>query len=874
MATSVAEIHAQAFAAAVAVRRWPSCTASGSKPLAMATIVAAGNPVAVVSAKHTSEALAFRAAIARASDLGDGGEGVRFRGSMRHHRGVLTHCMALRVVILAVFVAAPEAQGGIIHTIAGTGICGYNGDGISATSAELYFPQYIAFDASDDLVIAETTNHRIRRVSGGIITTIVGTGTCGYNGDDIAATSAEVCDPTGVAFDLSGALVFADNGNSRIRRVSSGLITTIAGGVTGVYENDPTPATSAVILNAMGVTFDLSGSVVFADGADSERVRRVSGGIVTTMAGSSTLVSGCCNYFGYNGDNIPATSAELSGPCAVAFDSNGNLVFSDETNYRVRRVSGGIIATIAGVGVAGYSGDGGAATSALVGCVTDVKFDPNGNMVIADMCNACIRRVSGGIITTIAGTGVQGYNGDGIAATSAELIEPYSIAFDSNGNLAIAEQNGCRVRFVVVPSASAAETQSTSPTTTSSASSTSSVSSSRSSSFTPSTSGTPRAPSETPSATRSSSPTRTPSPTPSTSRTPSVTPSPTATTAPCLAGTFCIADAHASITCAYPATERCTSLDAVTNQTVCGDAYDGTACLQCAPSAYLLPNGACVACPAVSAAASVSASVAVIVVLLFVIVALAITIGQCGGCIRPGIRKSEAVEGMLAYTAHLWQLGTRVVAFASAFATHSASALSLVAHTVGFTVLADVGIQACGGAHAPLATPTWTAISTFGMTAASIVLGISRHALAAQAARAPTFTALTLLHAVTVVGSRLGATWCALSLGMLLTCHTEDTVTGPQLLWFYGATAPQPIVCFVGVHLTVVELVGAAAVLALFVLPTLEWQYVVLTVAVRARERDDDEVERSGGTAAAASDADADHPKPNITPWLFRRSID
>ena len=271
----------------------------------------------------------------------------------------------------------------IIQTVAGTGVAGYNGDGIPATSAELYNPYGVAVDSKGDLFIADAQNNLVLEVNATthLITTVAGTGVAGYNGDGIAATSAELDTPIGVAVDSQGDLFIADDGNSRVREVSAatGLISTIAG--TGGY--------------------------------------------------------------GYNGDGIAATSAELYFPVAVAVDSAGNVYISDFENQRVREVSAatGLISTIAGTGTAGYNGDGIAATSAELNFPTGLAVDAAGDVFIADAHNNSVREVNAvtGLISTVAGTGTGGYNGDGIAATSGQLNSPEGLAVDSAGNLFIVD---------------------------------------------------------------------------------------------------------------------------------------------------------------------------------------------------------------------------------------------------------------------------------------------------------------------------------------------------------------------------------------------------------------------------------------------------
>ena len=280
-----------------------------------------------------------------------------------------------------------------------------------------------------------------------IITTIAGNGTQGYSGDNAAATSAALAGPAGIFVDDSGNVFIADWGNNRIRKVnnSTGIITTVAGNGTLGYSGDSAAATNAELNNPGGVSVDAFGNVFIAD-YYNHRIRKVNGstGIITTIAGNGTM--------GYSGDGSLATSAELRNPFGVSVDALGNVFIADDGNSRIRKVnsSTGIITTIAGNGVYGYGGDGVAATSTGLSSPTGVSVDVLGNVFIADAANNRIRKVncSTGIITTVAGNGTQGYGGDGSAATSAALYYPQGVFVDAAGNLFIAEYFNHRIRKV------------------------------------------------------------------------------------------------------------------------------------------------------------------------------------------------------------------------------------------------------------------------------------------------------------------------------------------------------------------------------------------------------------------------------------------
>jgi sugar lactone lactonase YvrE len=324
-----------------------------------------------------------------------------------------------------------------INTLAGNGTLGYKGDNGPAASAELNNPTGVAADSAGNLYIADKFNQRIRKVSNGTITTVAGTGAIGYTGDNGPATSAQLYWPSAVALDSAGNLYIADSGNNVIRKVSNGTITTVAGNGTFNYSGDGGPATSAALNYPAGVAVDPAGNLYIADEANY-RVRKVSNGTITTFAGDGTQ--------GYTGDNGPATSAELSDPAGVALDSSGNLYIADSNNNVIREVSNGTISTVAGSYTVGYTGDNGPAISAEVSDPTGVAVDAAGNLYIADNDNFVIRVVANGVIATVAGNNTQGYSGDSGPATSAELSLPSGVVVSNLGNLYIADSGNNRIR--------------------------------------------------------------------------------------------------------------------------------------------------------------------------------------------------------------------------------------------------------------------------------------------------------------------------------------------------------------------------------------------------------------------------------------------
>ena len=334
-----------------------------------------------------------------------------------------------------------ECLQNIITTIAGTGTAGSSGDGGAATSAQLGYPYGVSVDISGNVYIADRNNNKIRMVTKtGIITTIAGTGTAGSYGDGGAATSAQLNWPYGVSVGMSGNVYITDTYNNKIRMVNStGIITTIAGTGTAGSSGDDGAATSAQLAGG-ALSVDISGNVYITD---NNKIRMVtSTGIITTFAGTGLQ--------GSSGDGGAATSAQFNYPSGVSVDISGNVYIADQGNHKIRMVTSvGIITTIAG-GTFGGGGDGGAATSAQFLYLDRISVDISGNVYISDAGNQKIRMVSSsGIITTIAGTGIWGISGDGGAATSAQLASPSGLSVDISGNVYIAESANNKIRMVV-----------------------------------------------------------------------------------------------------------------------------------------------------------------------------------------------------------------------------------------------------------------------------------------------------------------------------------------------------------------------------------------------------------------------------------------
>ena len=312
--------------------------------------------------------------------------------------------------------------------------------GAEATSVALNKPGGLAFDAAGNLYIADTDNNIIFEVSlAGVISTVAGTGEQGFGGDGAAATSALLDSPAGVTVDASGNIYIADTHNNRIREVTGGIITTIAGtGVAG-YSGDGAAATAATLSYPTAVTIDSKSNLYIAD-TNNHRIREITGTTIATVAGDGEQF--------YSGDGLLATAAGLDSPNGVAVDSAFNLYIGDTHNQRVRMVTftTGIITTLAGTGVKGFTADGPAASAALAR-PRGVAVDGAGNVYVADSDNQRIRTVSSGNVTTIAGDGSQGYNGDTGISTAASLDTPRALAV-AGSSVAFADTDNNGIRSV------------------------------------------------------------------------------------------------------------------------------------------------------------------------------------------------------------------------------------------------------------------------------------------------------------------------------------------------------------------------------------------------------------------------------------------
>ena len=311
----------------------------------------------------------------------------------------------------------------------------------------------IAVDTIGNIFIADSNDNVIRMMSrsaGGIISTVAGTGKVGYTGDGGSALSANLYAYIGIAVDYSGNIYISDSNHHVIRMVtkSTGFITTVAGNGHSGYSGDSGQATLASLNIPNGVAVDSWANIYIADSSNNViRMVTKSTGVITTIAGRAFTL-------GYTGDGGLATAALLNIVMDIVTDSLGNIYLVDSNNYAIRMISegDGIITTVAGTGTSGTSGDGGLAVAAKLYKPFGVAVDLDGNIFITDLYQSVIRMVekSTGIIQTVAGTGVAGYSGDGGPAALAQLAYPSGIAVDSYGFIIFSDTGNSRVRAFTV----------------------------------------------------------------------------------------------------------------------------------------------------------------------------------------------------------------------------------------------------------------------------------------------------------------------------------------------------------------------------------------------------------------------------------------
>jgi trimeric autotransporter adhesin len=323
--------------------------------------------------------------------------------------------------------------------------------GSRTPAARLVYPNGLALDDRGDLYISDTGAHRVFKLSRqGRLTILAGTGEGGFGGDGGQAVNARLFAPHDLAFDASGNLLIADTLNHRVRRVDrQGVIATVAGDGKAAYAGDGGAALAASLNNPQGLALDREGNILVAD-TYNYVVRRIDrAGKITTLAGSVP---------GFGGDGGPAAKAQMSLPMAVAVAPDGGVYVSDAGNSRVRRIiadgPGWKIQTAVGYGPgqdtygAGFAGDGGPAEKAKIFSATDLDFNAAGDLYVSDSGNNRVRVVRAGVMTTVAGTGHAGFAGDGGRATEAELNTPQKVAVAADGSVFIADRANRRVRKV------------------------------------------------------------------------------------------------------------------------------------------------------------------------------------------------------------------------------------------------------------------------------------------------------------------------------------------------------------------------------------------------------------------------------------------
>ena len=400
-----------------------------------------------------------------------------------------------------------KVSNGNLITVAGGGTCGIPincaalSDNVAGTAALLGSLNSVAIDSSGSIYFPDgyllgvgstfsifNELGRLRKVSDGVITTVAGT--LGPSGEGGPATGAQLVLPAGITVDAAGNLYIADSANNMVREVSSGVIITVAGNRTdglfrprgvafdparGLYITDGSSVLKTVngnigVLlsysqlnaNIANIALDVAGNLYIAD-TTGNRILEVSNAGITTVAGNGV--------FGFAGDNGPATDAQLAGPSGVALDNTGNIYFTDVGNQRIRKIANGVITTVAGNGATGFSGDNGPATSAQLnlpplGCPNNrcdaqlpsgIAVDAAGNIYFADSGNHRVRKISVGVITSLAGNGMPGFSGDAGPASGAVLNTPSGIAVDSSsGKVYIADSGNNRIRVLVPPQPSGA----------------------------------------------------------------------------------------------------------------------------------------------------------------------------------------------------------------------------------------------------------------------------------------------------------------------------------------------------------------------------------------------------------------------------------
>ncbi|PQJ09211.1 hypothetical protein CJD36_020715 [Flavipsychrobacter stenotrophus] len=352
---------------------------------------------------------------------------------------------ALGLFSLLIFGRGQSLNAQTINTYAGTGVAGHTGDGGLATAAQLNHPHGNTIDAAGNVYVCDYGNNCIRKITpSGIITNIAGNGVGASSADGAVAATSSVYNPFDVVVDNTGNVYFTECAAQRVRMINtSGILSTIAGNGSTGATGDGGPATAATLSNPAGIARDAAGNI-YISVQYSHKIRKIATtGIITTVAGTGSVAFG--------GDGGPATAASFSYPNFLALDNAGNLLITDNGNFRIRKldVTTGIINTIAGNGSSTFSGDGGPATAASLYYPGGVAVNAAGEILIGDNLHNRIRLInSAGTINTVAGNGVAGYSGDGGPATSAKINGAVDVCYDATSNFYISDFENQRVRVV------------------------------------------------------------------------------------------------------------------------------------------------------------------------------------------------------------------------------------------------------------------------------------------------------------------------------------------------------------------------------------------------------------------------------------------
>jgi sugar lactone lactonase YvrE len=341
--------------------------------------------------------------------------------------------------------------GWVITTVAGNGELGYSGDGGPAVEARLNNPFDVVFDPAGNLIFTDTFSHCIRRIdqATGVITTIAGTTEIGYSGDGGPATAARFNEPYGMAVDAGGSLYVADRLNAVVRRIDAetGVATTFAGTGAKGFSGDGGRADQAEMVEPNGLAFSLDYSRLYIADVSDNRVRVVhmAAATISTFAGTGAAA--------HDGDGGSATAADVFGARAVGVrPSDGSVYVMERQGSCLRLVDAktGAISTVSSTGETGYGGDDGAATTAIYDRPKEMTIDDEGDVLVVDTENHAIRLIdwASDRVTTIAGTGTSGFNGDGIPASRATLGRPHGVAIGPDGSFYIGDTENHRIRKV------------------------------------------------------------------------------------------------------------------------------------------------------------------------------------------------------------------------------------------------------------------------------------------------------------------------------------------------------------------------------------------------------------------------------------------